>query len=55
MPTIERVEEVLYPSGNGGEPLIGFNFHYNDGVVYPIGPILIRSELDALIKSYKND
>ena len=47
MSKVIQVEEVEYETGPG-ENIIGFNLHYDDGVVYPIGPILIRAELDAI-------
>ena len=47
MSKVMHVEEVEYETGPG-ENIIGFNLHYDDGVVYPIGPILIRAELEAI-------
>lgn len=51
MSEIVNVEEVEFDSGLG-EVVIGFNLHYDDGVVYPIGPVLLRAELDAVVKFY---
>lgn len=48
--TITGIEQKFYPGHPEGEPLIGFDIHYSDGVIYPIGPILLRHELDAILK-----
>lgn len=49
MHNIIKIEEVPYQTGPG-EPIIGFNLYYDDGVVYPIGPVLLRQELEAIRK-----
>ena len=47
MSDIVKVEEVEFDSGMG-EAVIGFNIHYTNGDIYPIGPVLLRAELDAI-------
>lgn len=49
MSEIVKVEEVEFDSGMG-EVVIGFNLHYDNGDIYPIGPVLLRAELDAVLK-----
>ena len=46
---IVNVEEVLYETGPG-EPIIGFNIFYKNGDMMPVGPVLLRHELDAIVK-----
>lgn len=48
MHKIVKVEPIDYNIGPG-EALIGFNFHYDDGVIYNLGPVFTAEEYQAVL------
>lgn len=54
MHKIVKVEPINYTVGPG-EALIGFNFHYDDGMIYNLGPVFTQAEYQAVLDSAKPD